>query len=129
MAFKLGKRSLSNLENVHPSLVAVVNQAIEITSQDFMVIEGLRTLEKQKEYYAKGASKTMKSKHLKQPDGFSHAVDVYPFYDGKVHTEAPHAKFKAIADAFAAAAAELGVRITWGGSWKSFQDTPHFQLD
>ena len=24
---------------------------------------------------------------------------------------------------------ELGVAIVWGGSWKSFVDQPHFELD
>ena len=47
MGFKLGKRSLSNLEGVHPDLVKVVNRAIELTQVDFTVIEGLRTKERQ----------------------------------------------------------------------------------
>lgn len=128
MGYTLGKRSLKALEGVHPSLVAVVKRAIELTDQDFTVIEGVRTLEKQKEYFARGASKTMNSKHLIQPDGYGHAVDVYPFYDGKVQCEAPYITFKVVADAFMTAAAELGTPITWGGNWKSFKDTPHYQL-
>jgi len=24
---------------------------------------------------------------------------------------------------------ELGVKIVWGGSWASFKDGPHFELD
>ena len=47
MSFKLGKRSLSNLEGVHPDLIKVVNRAIELTQVDFTVIEGLRTKERQ----------------------------------------------------------------------------------
>ena len=62
--FKLSKRSLSRLEGVNEQLVEVVKEAITLTKIDFGVTEGLRTLEKQKELVAKGASKTMKSKHL-----------------------------------------------------------------
>ena len=137
MAFKLGKRSLSNLKNVHPSLVAVVNRAIQLTTQDFTIIEGVRTLEKQREYFSKGASKTMKSKHLIQADGYGHAIDVYPYYDGKVQVNAPFSKFKEVAQAFLKAAGELGVNLTWGADWNQngrtdderFIDSPHFQIN
>jgi len=71
MAFKLSQRSLDRLDGVKPQLVELVKRAIEITTIDFGVIEGLRSEERQKELVAKGASKTMKSKHL---DG--NAVDL-----------------------------------------------------
>ena len=38
-------------------------------------------------------------------------------------------KFKEISEAMKSAATALGVRITWGGDWKSFQDTPHYQIE
>ena len=59
MAYKLSKRSEERLLGVHPDLVRVVRRAIEITEHDFSVIEGVRTLEKQREYFRSGASKTM----------------------------------------------------------------------
>ena len=62
--FSLSKKSESRLFGVHPDLVAVVRRAIEITEVDFSVGEGLRTIERQKELVAKGASQTMKSRHL-----------------------------------------------------------------
>ena len=62
MGFKLSRRSLDRLEGVDERLVAVVNHAITATKVDFGVIQGLRTLEMQKELVAKGASQTMKSK-------------------------------------------------------------------
>lgn len=134
---KLSKRSLGNLENVHPKLVEVVKRAIEITEQDFTVIEGIRTIEKQKEYVKKGVSKTMKSYHLIQNDGYGHAVDIYPYYNGKVQVEAPFSKFKLISDAMLKAAKELNVTITWGADWDrdgdtkdhSFVDSPHYQIE
>ena len=33
-----------------------------------------------------------------------------------------------IAKAMKAAAAELGVKIVWGGDWKATKDRPHFEL-
>jgi len=54
MSYALGSRSLGRLEGVHPDLVRVVKRAIEITPQDFMVTEGLRTLARQKDLYAQG---------------------------------------------------------------------------
>ena len=126
--FRLSSRSRKNLLGVHPKLVQCVERAIELTEQDFTVVEGLRSLETQKEYFRKGASKTMKSYHLKQADGFGHAVDLYPYYDGKVQVNAPYARFKAIKTAMFKAAEETGIRLVWGGDWKTFVDSPHFQL-
>ncbi len=81
MAFKLSSRSLGKLEGVHPDMVATVKRAIELTTVDFGVTYGVRTLEEQKKLYASGRSQTMKSKHLIQGDGYSHAVDMFSFSD------------------------------------------------
>lgn len=133
----LSARSLRNLEGVHPKLVHVVHRALEITQQDFTVVEGLRSLETQKAYVAKGVSKTMRSYHLQQKDGYGHAVDLYPYYNGSVQVEAPFSRYKMIADAMLKAADELGVVITWGADWNrdgrtsdhSFIDSPHYQIE
>ena len=84
MAFKLSSRSLGKLEGVNPLLVDTVKRAIEVSSVDFGVIYGVRTLEEQKKLYAAGRSQTMKSRHLIQQDGTSHAVDLMA-YDGSVY--------------------------------------------
>jgi len=119
--YKLGKRSLRELEGVHPDLVAVVKRAIELTSQDFTVHDGIRTLEEQKEMVRRGASQTLKSRHLT-----GHAVDLVPYINGKLRWEwEPIYK---IADAVRMAAQELDIPIRWGGAWdRSFtesEDTP-----
>lgn len=121
MGFKLGSRSLQRLQGVHPDLVKVVKRAIEISPVDFTVTEGLRTLERQKELFAKGASKTMRSRHLT-----GHAVDISPLVGGKVSWDWKY--YYPMADAMKQAAKELGVNIEWGGDWKTFKDGPHFQL-
>ena len=135
--YKLSKRSLRNLEGVHPLLVNIVHRALELSDIDFTVIEGLRTIEKQKEYVAKGASKTMKSYHLKQKDGYGHAVDIYPYYNSSVQVNAPLSEFKKIANAMMKAGNEYDVIITWGADWDrdgnikehSFIDSPHYQIE
>jgi len=118
MTYRLGQRSMQNLSGVHPDLVAVVKRAIEITEQDFSVIEGVRNIDRQRQLVAKGASKTMNSRHLT-----GHAVDLAPYplsWDWEY--------FYPIADAMKQAAEELDVDLEWGGDWESFADGPHFQL-
>ena len=120
--FKLSKRSLKALEGVHPDLVAVVKRAIQITPIDFVVIEGLRTVERQRELFKAGASKTMNSRHLT-----GHAVDLVAYIGAEVRWDWP--LYHKLAAAMKAAAKELGVAIVWGGDWISFKDGPHFELD
>lgn len=121
MSYVLGSKSRANLVGVHPKMVAVVERAIQITEQDFMVFEGLRTIERQRSYVQRGVSKTMNSKHLKQAStGFGHAVDLVPFIDGGPRWEWPPI-FK-IAVAVDQAATELQVPLIWGGIWDRKMD-------
>jgi len=130
--FRFSQRSLRNLEGVHPDLVRVMHRAIRETGIDFTVIEGVRTPERQKKLVAKGASKTMNSRHIPAANGHAHAVDVVPFLDEdgdgdrEISWHWPH--FHALS-VFVFRAAELErVPIEWGGHWKSFPDGPHWQL-
>lgn len=119
--FYLSRRSKNNLRGVHPDLVAVVKRAIQITKVDFVVTEGLRTIERQRQLKAAGASRTLNSRHIT-----GHAVDVAALVGRDVRWDWP--LYDKIAKAFKAAAAELGIAITWGGDW-TFKDGPHFELD
>ena len=121
MAFKLSKRSTEKLSGVNPELVKVVQRAIEITSIDFAVIEGVRTVERQQVLFAQGASKTMKSRHIT-----GHAVDLAAYIDGGICWDWP--LYDKLAEAMKDAARELQVPIEWGGDWTTFKDGPHFQL-
>ncbi|WP_119026772.1 M15 family metallopeptidase [Acinetobacter pittii] len=127
MSFKLGKRSLSNLEGVHPDLVKVVNRAIELTQVDFTVIEGLRTKERQAQLLKEKKTTTKNSRHLT-----GHAVDlaawVIPEGSDKGTVSWDWKYYEQIADAMKKAALELKIPIEWGGDWKTFKDGPHFQL-
>ena len=120
--FKLGPRSKMRLEGVHPDLVRVVDRAIEISTVDFTVLEGLRTPERQKTLLESGASQTMNSRHIT-----GHAVDLGAWVDSQVDWSWP--LYHKIATAMKTAAKELGVSIVWGGDWRNFKDGPHFELD
>lgn len=122
MTFRLSSRSRSRLQGVHPDLVRVVERAIQLTRVDFMVTEGLRSIARQRELVAAGASRTMNSRHLT-----GHAVDIAAMVGREVRWDWP--LYPKIAAAFKQAAAELGVAIVWGGDWKSLRDGPHFELD
>jgi peptidoglycan L-alanyl-D-glutamate endopeptidase CwlK len=113
--FKLSSRSLGKLEGVNPLLVNTVKRAIELTKVDFGVIFGVRSLETQKKLYESGRSQTMKSKHLIQPDGTAHAVDLMA-YDGS-DPSWEIVMYDDIADAMKAAAKETGAKIRWGAAW------------
>lgn len=122
-------RSAGNLKGVHPDLVRVMTAALQAAPFPFRVIDGLRTLDEQKELVRTKKSKTMRSRHLT-----GHAVDLVPWQDldkdGKVETEEIFnaAQMRLLAPVIKAAAAKLGVAIEWGGDWRTFYDGPHWQL-
>lgn len=140
MTFSLSRTSLEKLQGVHPKLVAIVQEAIKLSTVDFKVIEGVRTPERQKALYAQGRTLpgpvvtwTLTSNHfINKQTGFGHAVDILPApYDWK-NTK----PFDEVAKAMFQAAKNLGVKIRWGADWdqdgnareKGETDSPHFEL-
>jgi peptidoglycan L-alanyl-D-glutamate endopeptidase CwlK len=111
MSFKLSQRSLDKLEGVDDRLIAVVKYAITATKIDFGVIQGMRTIEMQKELVAKGASQTMKSKHL---DG--NAVDLMAYIGGRGSWELN--VYDDLADAMKEGANAVGCKVRWGAAWQ-----------
>jgi peptidoglycan L-alanyl-D-glutamate endopeptidase CwlK len=110
--YSLSQRSLNNLVGVDQRLVDVVHRAIQITSIDFAVIEGVRTPEKQMEYYRKGASQiAVGGTHVQ-----GRAVDLMAYLDDRASWE--FSLYDEIADAMKAAAMEQGVGVRWGGAWQ-----------
>lgn len=122
MPFVLGSTSRARLKQVHPDLVKVVERAIQLTPLDFTITEGRRTVARQRQLVAEGASKTMNSRHIT-----GHAIDFAVLVGGKVRWDWP--LYPRVADAFKAAAKELNVPIIWGGDWPKFRDGPHVELD
>lgn len=137
--YKLGKTSLDRLRGVHPNLVAVVVLAIRKSSQDFSVLEGVRSKERQAELYAQGRTTpgqvvtwTLNSPHFVKDDGYGHAVDLTPYPLNWQDIPA----FDRMAKAMFEASEELGIPIRWGADWdkdgnpreRGESDSPHFEL-
>ena len=150
--YKLSERSLKSLEGVDPDLVKIVKRAIEITEQDFIVIEGLRTKEQMMINYGKGRTVAQLAVHgipasyakpkeakvtwLNNPFASNHAkgkaVDIVPYPVDWNDVK----KLDKIAKAMFASAKEFGVSIRWGADWdndgnyreKGETDSPHFEI-
>ena len=119
--FYLGEKSRANLDGVDQRLISLVEYAITITPVDFTVLEGVRSIEKQAEYVASGASNTMNSHHLT-----GHAVDLGALVNGALRWDWP--LYDKIAMSMLCASQRLGIPVTWGGFWKSLKDGPHYQV-
>jgi peptidoglycan L-alanyl-D-glutamate endopeptidase CwlK len=119
--FKFSARSIAQLNGVHADLKAVVLRAIELSTVDFAITEGVRDVVRQQMLVNTGQSRTLLSRHLT-----GHAVDVVAMPKGKVSWAWEH--YEAIATAMKQAAKELNVSLEWGGDWETFKDGPHFQL-
>ena len=121
--------SEKRLKGVHPDLVRVVLRcADDWKDKDtgFIVTQGVRTLQEQNLLVKKGASKTLRSRHLKAPNGYAHAVDLAVVLKDAVTWHWP--MYDKLAKAMKAAAKAEKVPLEWGGDWLKFKDGPHFQL-
>ena len=126
---KLNSASFAKLKGVHPDLVRVVLRCAEDWAEadtGFIVTCGVRTLEEQKILKAKGASKTLRSRHIPAANNLSHAVDLACTIKGQVRWDWP--LYDKLAKRMKAAAKAENVPLEWGGGWVSFKDGPHFQL-
>lgn len=129
MGFELTPRDLARLEGVHPDLVRVIKRAARDApdGQQFVVLEGRRSVTRQAELVRQGASQTMASRHIT-----GHAVDIAPYLDtdGDGDKEPswhwPH--YHRLAAVVKAAARSEAVQIEWGGDWLHWKDGPHWQL-
>ena len=126
-SFYLSGRDLQRLIGVHPDLVRVVERAATLAPSPVMVLEGVRSLARQRQYFRAGKTRTMRSRHLT-----GHAVDLAPLIDtdgdGDREVSWNWADFRPLARAVKLAAEQVGVPVEWGGDWKGFPDGPHWQL-
>jgi peptidoglycan L-alanyl-D-glutamate endopeptidase CwlK len=118
---RLSATSIARLKGVHPDLVRVIKRAAAATQVPFLVVEGVRTLERQKQLLKAGATTTLNSRHIT-----GHAVDLVPMIDGKARWDWP--LYHRLAPFIWAAAKAEKVTLEWGGDWKKFPDAPHWQL-
>tara|TARA_Y100000310_G_C20559874_1_gene752520 strand:- start:414 stop:794 length:381 start_codon:yes stop_codon:yes gene_type:complete len=122
---KFGEKSLANLKGVDTKIVNVLNQAIK--HFDFSVIEGVRSLETQKRYKAKGVTKTLDSKHIE-----GKAVDIAPYPIDYDNIE----RFIYLGGFILGISSQLGIKLKWGMDWDmdtyvkdtKFIDAGHFEM-
>lgn len=119
---KFSINSEKKLANIHPDLIRIVRRCLEISQDDFCVIEGLRTPERQKQLFNEGLSKTLNSRHLT-----GHAVDIAPVINGKIPWD-DWKCFEKLAESMKKSAQEIQIKIIWGGDWTSFKDGVHFEF-
>ncbi len=119
--FKFGRSSKKRLEGVHPDIKRLAERALELSSVDFGISQGVRTKEEQRELVRAGASRTMNSRHLT-----GHAIDIVCYVGGAVSWHFP--VYEKVHDAFRKASIELNIPYTWGGYWPTLRDGPHYEL-
>ena len=110
MTFVLSQRSLSKMNGINNDLHTVVCSAIKLSKIDFGVICGMRTETEQRALLEKGATTTMKSKHLTVD-----AVDLMAYIGSRGSWELN--LYDDIADAMKEAAIQERVGIRWGAAW------------
>jgi len=110
MTFVLSQRSLSKMTGINNELHTVVCSAIKLSKIDFGVICGMRTETEQRALLEKGATTTMKSKHLT-----GDAVDLMAYIGSRGSWELN--LYDDIADAMKEAAIQERVGIRWGAAW------------
>jgi peptidoglycan L-alanyl-D-glutamate endopeptidase CwlK len=120
---ELTDRDRLRMQGLHSQLVAVLELAAsEFTgAEGWFISEGRRSLERQKELYAAGRTKTLQSRHLT-----GHAVDIYPISERPIPEMAPE-DFDFINLAVRSAALKLQVPMKHGIDWG--WDAPHHELD
>jgi peptidoglycan LD-endopeptidase CwlK len=129
MSFVFSRRSKKNLETCEIPLQTLATKALATSPIDFTIICGYRDKKGQEEAFASGASKLKfpNSKHNKWP---ALAFDAVPYpldwHDIKSFQElGDH-----IIETWGSMTDEekMGFDLSWGGTWKSFKDYPHYEL-
>lgn len=117
-----GSRTLHNLQGVDPRLVFLIGAAMAISPTPVVVVEGLRSRERQRALVERGASQTMNSKHVE-----GKALDVALFSAGGEYLRdfEPYRDFAAIVKSLAR---KWTLPVVWGGDWRTLRDGPHFEL-
>ena len=125
--FKLSNRSLERLQGVDEVLIDIIKEGIKESPFDFGIPQdgGIRTSERQNFFFKKKVSKcdgyNKKSYHQT-----GKAFDIYAFVNGKASWDENY--LTAIARHLQGIALAKGIKLFWGGDFKSFKDMPHFEI-
>ena len=126
---KFGKRSKERLKGVDAKLVNVLNELIKI--MDVTIIEGVRSKEKQYEYFLKGKSKIDGIKKKGQHQ-LGKAVDLAPYPIDWSNRDS----FYYMGGMLRGIAQQMGVKVRYGGDWDGdgktkdnrFDDLVHIEI-
>jgi len=132
--YKYSKKSSDRLSTCHPDLQKIFNEAIK--HMDITILEGVRSKERQEELVRTGKSKTLDSRHLKQDDGYSHAVDASPYPINWSDEKHNMNRWYMFVGFIKGLAAKMDIDIRCGGDWdgdgttsdQTFHDLPHFEI-
>ena len=137
---RYSKSSNAKKRTCHHDIQMILDEAIKV--YDIKIIEGIRADDRQAELFKSGKSKCdgfiNKSKHQRQADGYSHAVDIMPYPIDWQDSN----RFFFMAGVVIAiserlyAEGKINHKIRWGHDWDSdriftdqtFIDSPHFEL-
>ena len=135
--FQWGQKSLNRMKGLDEKLVRVLFRAIRIASRKMDGVDmsipqfgGLRTADEQNKLFENKLSKCdgyeTKSYHQS-----GRAIDVIPYIKGVNPYSLPEQEqellFHKVASCMLEAAAKEGVKLNWGGNWKTFKDLPHYE--
>lgn len=124
MAIKYGKTSQAKIAELHPLLARVLYDYADMAPAelDLSVTCGFRGEAEQHAAFTSGKSKLdwPRSAHNKQP---ARAVDVCPYYDGKLQWN-DRDRFLMVQGALRLVAAQRGIALKPMISW----DAPHLEL-
>ena len=126
---KFGKRSKERLKGVDAKLVNVLNELIKI--MDVTIIEGVRSKEKQYEYFLKGKSKIDGIKKKGQHQ-LGKAVDLAPYPIDWSNRDS----FYYMGGMLRGIAQQMGVKVRYGRDWDGdgktkdnrFDDLVHIEI-
>ena len=122
--YKWGKTSKDRLATCDKRLQDLADIMLARSQFDLTILCGYRTEQEQNEAYNKGKSRAKfgQSKHNIFP---SQAIDIAPY---PVNWDSGDPRWMEMALNAMWCAGRLNLDITWGGSFKSISDKPHFQL-
>ena len=127
--YKFGKRSKSRLKGIDPRLREVLDELIKI--MDVTIIEGVRSTEKQQEYFKKGKRKIDGIKKKGQHQ-IGKAVDLAPYPIDWNDRD----RFYYMGGMLRGIGHMLGYKLRFGGDWdgdgqtkdNSFDDLVHIEI-
>ncbi len=144
---KWDARSMEQLATIATDLRVVLSDALRLSDVPFQIVQGARTIDKQREYfkagkskvnpdaYASGAALYAAAKHVVGPGApLSRAADIIIDLPG-LEYDTKHLSY--VAGVVMACARQRGIAIRWGANFdrdkelfeQSFVDAPHFEVD